>query len=372
MSYLPTIFLILAAGCIGATVIAIMLARRARREARATIFPIVYEEEMARVKWATMTGVFFTGMAVLFFGGWMMELTNPFPTLSLPTSDIAATETEPVTESVQVMRVDEATDTESPLAEPDTVPENNTNNDEPAVVEVVPTTVDIAPTEEPASPTVPPSATPVPATPTPSNTSTPQPSATRVEVVLTTTTESRTVTTTPSAVAVKVVVVTVDPAEIESLLAGIAVPTTLVIGEATTTPTVNSTVTNAPTATAEATTASSTIEPATPPALTDAVLGPITFTSNTNTAVSTRSQSTFSDTVQRVYARFPFKGMQNGVTFTAVWYRDEQELWRDEHDWEWGEAADSYTFVNIRGLGTYRLDLYVDGSMLVSNSFQVE
>lgn len=81
--------------------------------------------------------------------------------------------------------------------------------------------------------------------------------------------------------------------------------------------------------------------------------------------------SVFTETVTRVYAVFPFSGMQKGFSWTQVWSINGEEFARERADWQWGEQDHSYIFVKPVGAGEYRLDLYVSSQLLASGKFTV-
>lgn len=101
-------------------------------------------------------------------------------------------------------------------------------------------------------------------------------------------------------------------------------------------------------------------------------IGPLAFT----TQVSDRREpvsptNVFSNTVNRVYAAFPYSGMRNGLTWTQVWYFNGIEFSRGEETWEWGNADRSYVFTKPVGAGDYRLELYVNDELVASGGFTV-
>ena len=102
-------------------------------------------------------------------------------------------------------------------------------------------------------------------------------------------------------------------------------------------------------------------------------MGPITFAPEVDDRRHpVRPTEVFSDTVDRVYAVFPYSGMQKGLKWTYVWYFNDIEFIRDESAWEWGSDDRSYVFITPVGAGDYRLDLYVNGEMLSSGGFNVQ
>jgi hypothetical protein len=102
-------------------------------------------------------------------------------------------------------------------------------------------------------------------------------------------------------------------------------------------------------------------------------MGPITFSTRiTDERRPVSPASTFSDSISRVYATFPYSGMQDGLNWTQVWYYNGTEYNRGEYRWDWGNADQSYIFTRLVGAGKYRLELYVNDDLLASGEFIVE
>lgn len=134
--------------------------------------------------------------------------------------------------------------------------------------------------------------------------------------------------------------------------------------------------TSTPTATATPTPALGALAPATTgprtPAPSGARIGPIAFASNLTTDLEpVDTNDRFTDGVETIYAVFPYSGMRKGLDFTIVWYQNGQELAREESEWEWGEQASSYTFLRTRGEGLYKLELYVNDTVIASDLFEI-
>ena len=104
-----------------------------------------------------------------------------------------------------------------------------------------------------------------------------------------------------------------------------------------------------------------------------AQMGPIAFTAQITGRREPISPTTvFSDTVSRVYAAFPYRGMHNGLTWTQVWYFNGVEFNRGQDAWTWGSTDRSYIFTRLVGAGTYRLELFVNDDLLTSSEFIVQ
>lgn len=73
-------------------------------------------------------------------------------------------------------------------------------------------------------------------------------------------------------------------------------------------------------------------------------------------------------------ARFVFANMENGISWTVIWYFNQGEVARSEELWSFGEHGSNV--VNLRprdGLlpGSYRLELYVQGALSATSDFIV-
>lgn len=326
MASLPTILLILAAISTGATVIAILIAFRSQREAQSAIFPIVREEESIRAQRARVSIFVWVAVTALFLGGWLATLrlnasADAVPVAADPSADqpAQAAAAEPAATESTILTVTGPADTATPAAEEvQPITSANTSTHTP-----VPT----------ASATLPPEPT---QTPTP--TLTPQPSATFTNTPLPPT---ATATSTPLP------------------------PTSTPTPTATFTPVPP---TNTPT---PAALRIPTMQPRTP-APTGARMGPIEFAEGVTEDIEpVNPKSVFPDGIEAVYAVYPYSGMEPGIDYKAVWYKNGVEVAREEGQWEWGEQARSYHYLVPRGVGLYKLELYVNDTVMVSDLFEV-
>ncbi|MEJ2555699.1 MAG: hypothetical protein P8186_05630 [Anaerolineae bacterium] len=286
MSLLSWLLVTLAGFSLAMMVVSLIIANRSSREARATIFPIVREEETIRARRAHITASLMGVIAAIMAGAFFLSGQIPSPTV-LPQQ--ATAEAVAVVES---LAVETAVPTATPVplvAEPQTRDE------------ATPAADQTSPTSQPtASETLPPTMTATPMPPSP--TSTRAPSST-------------------------------------------------------------------PTPVPPSPTAAGTLVPA--PA--SAQMGPIAFaTQITNRRDPISPTTVFSDTIDRVYAAFPYSGMQKGVNWTQVWYFNGIEFVRGQETWEWGGTDRSYVFTQLVGAGDYRLELYVNDELLASGEFTVQ
>jgi hypothetical protein len=99
-------------------------------------------------------------------------------------------------------------------------------------------------------------------------------------------------------------------------------------------------------------------------------LGPIEFATEIGSPLRAINPGTVFPLV-KIYAVYPYSGMQNGVNFSAVWYQNGVEIARDERQWEWGLQGRSYSFLIPPGEGQYKLELYANDSLLATGSFEI-
>lgn len=330
MASLPTILLILAALSMGATVIAGLIAFRSQREATSAIFPIVREEEINRARRARVSIFVWIAITALFIGGWLASLRLATPVQ--PPEELAAAPV-PVspTNVVEAVTAPEEQPTDTPTPVPIVEP-SFTATSAPTVVEEPTATSTSLPTA---------TATPAPptATPTPTSTPTPEPTSTPTE------------TATP-----------VPPTE--TPIAPVTPPTPTPGNAAVSplaTPTVNTD------AVAAAVTSSRT------PAPVDVRVGPIEFSLEiTDDLEAINPDDLFPQNTDRIFAVFPFSGMEEGLPFKVLWFKDGVEFAREEGGWEWGAAARSFTFVRPQGEGLYKLELWVNDTVVATKIFEIE
>jgi hypothetical protein len=327
MASLPTILLILAAISMGATVIAALVAFRSQKEASSAIFPIVREEESNRARRARLSIFVWIAITALFIGGWLATLRlNPGTTT---TPDPAITSGEPTNESpigqavAQQDPPGEAAPSEPAQSEPTvaTIIENPPTETAAPTAEapVSETPLPSAPAETDTPP--PPPDTPLPPTDTPiPPTDTPvPPSPTPTDNPTETPTESPSATPTPAA---------------PNPEATIAAPRT--------------------------------------PAPSEVRVGPIQFaTEITEDLEPVNPGKIFPNGIDAIYAVFPYWGMNRELDFKVVWYHNGTEISREEGKWQWGQQANLFVFIGPRGDGLYKLDLYVNDSVVATNLFEI-
>ncbi len=319
---LPTILLILAAISVGATVITAIVAFRSEREARSTIFPIVREEETIRARRARVSIFVWLAITALFLGGWLATR------LAIPPPSLLISEAEPTQPPGQASVVT-ALATETPPLE---------------VVEPSATTMRIVTGEiRPPTDTPRPPAT---TRPLPSSTSTPEPP---------------TVTPTP-------VPPTVTPTPVPPT----ATPTQTAVPPPATPTETQTPAPPTPTPTSLAEAAKFPTPAPRTPAPAEARMGPIQFGTDITPEIEAVNPGTvFADGIEAVYAVYPFSGMERGLDFAVVWYQNGVELVRDEGAWQFGDKARSYSFIVPRGPGLYKLELYVNDSVLATGLFEI-
>ena len=292
MSLLSWLLVTLAGFSLAMMVVSLTIASRSSREARATIFPIVREEEAIRARRARITASLMSVIAAIMAGAFFLSGQIPSPTV-LPQPATAG-----VVAVVESLAVETAVPTEMPVPTETPVPPVA----EPQLREETTPSVDqTLPTAQPtASETLPPTMTVTPLPPSPTSTLAPTSTATPVPP-----------SPTPAGTPV--------------------------------------------------------------PAPASAQMGPIAFTTQiTNRREPISPTTVFSDTIDRVYAAFPYSGMQKGVNWTQVWYFNGIEFVRGQETWEWGGTDRSYVFTQLVGAGDYRLELYVNDELLASGEFTVQ
>jgi hypothetical protein len=101
-------------------------------------------------------------------------------------------------------------------------------------------------------------------------------------------------------------------------------------------------------------------------------MGPIQFgTGVTDDLEIINPGIVFSPDIDTVYALYPFRGMEEGLEFTTVWYHNGVELGREGTAWEFGEMGNSFSFMKSRGPGLYKLELYVNDSVVATKLFEI-
>jgi hypothetical protein len=328
MASLPTILLILAAISMGAAVIAALIAFRSQREAVSAIFPIVREEEAIRAQRARFSIFIWIAITALFFGGWLatLRLGGSANTAS-STSEEPGTTNQP-TESANAVIANPATNTPPPPppsptpgqveAEVQLLTSPSTPTDTPPPANTATSTLP-APTETATStPTPEPSATftstPVPPTAVPTDTPVPP-------------TPTETPTSTP-----------IPPTATPTRLAALRFPTV----------------------------------PSHTPAPPGTRVGPIQFAAEITPDLKPINPSnSFPKDIKEIYAVYPVSGMRKGLPIRVVWYLNGVEIASEVGQWEWSSDTRSFTFFTPKGEGLYKLNLYVNDTVVATNIFEV-
>jgi hypothetical protein len=101
-------------------------------------------------------------------------------------------------------------------------------------------------------------------------------------------------------------------------------------------------------------------------------MGPIQFaTGVTDDLQAIDPETVFPPDLEAVYAIYPFSGMEKDLDFAVVWYKNGVELVRDETKWPFGDRAISYSFIRPRGVGLYKLELYVNDTVVATKLFEI-
>jgi len=300
----------------GATVIAVIIAFRSQKEADTAIFPITREEEINRAQRARIYIFVWLAVTALFFGGWLatLRLTDPGQPETVAEQPVIQAN-EPAQPATQ-----EPTPTEEQAIAPI----------EQLATEPPPTNT---PLPQPEATDTPIPAQPQPTEAPPTSTSTPEPTPTETAIPPTNTPLPPTDTPTP---------------------------------EPTATPVLP---TNTPTPFADS---SQMIASTRTPAPPEVHVGPIVFASEiTDDLDPVDPGTTFPDGVEQIYAIFPFEGMSRGLDYAAIWYQNGKELAREEGKWPWGTRAKSFTFIVPHGEGLYKLDLYINDTVVATKIFEI-
>ena len=101
-------------------------------------------------------------------------------------------------------------------------------------------------------------------------------------------------------------------------------------------------------------------------------MGPIVFSARVNTNREAENPTAVFDTkTKKVYAVFPYQGMKNGIPFSVIWYYQNVEIVRDDFEWDWGSAGQSYFFVRLRKAGAYKVEFRINDKIIAEGSFKV-
>jgi len=310
MSLLSTLLVTLAGLSLATMFVSWLVANRSAREARITIFPIVREEETTRARRARIMSSLTGVVAAIMAGAFFLSGQVAAPTAAPQMVAQATPLPQPVPASV------------TPRAQPPV------GDAQPPLATKVPVAAPPAPT-----PTAPPANTPVAVSPAPSA----QPTLETATVPPATASLTSTETISDTAPSAPPPSSPISP--VESAQPPIGTPT-------------------------------ASVKTPVPPGT---QIGPIAF----STQVTSRRQpisptTVFSDTVGRIYAVFPYRGMRDGMTWSQVWYFNGVEFNRGQDTWNWGATDLSYVFTKVVGVETYRLELYVNNTLLSSGEFAVQ
>jgi hypothetical protein len=101
-------------------------------------------------------------------------------------------------------------------------------------------------------------------------------------------------------------------------------------------------------------------------------MGPIQFAEDITPDIEAINPGkTFSPNIETIYAIYPVSGMEKGLDFTTIWYRNGVELGREETQWEYGSNATSYSYIRLQGTGLYKIELYINDSVLATGLFEI-
>jgi hypothetical protein len=328
MSVTSTALVLLAIVCLLIMVILLNVATRSAHQVRSSIFPIVREEGTARMRRAWVGAVVAALVAALAAVAFFLTSQVSLPRIVFP----------------------------SPIADLVIQASPTTPTETTAIAAMTPTALSVTPTAA-ASPT------PASETQTPTASAAPVTLSPRIPT-LTATATATSAATLPQQATAAAPAATFTPTPIPT-----RTPTStaiVTVGTATLAPTAGVT------ATIQVSTPTATPKGSPVPAPAGVEIGPIEFSLEIDDRRAAVNPSTvFSDTTRRVYAVFPFSGMEKGLSWTQVWYFNGSEIIRDQAEWQWGIEDRSYVFVNLIGAGEYRLELYVNDELQASGKFTV-
>lgn len=358
MAYLPLILLLLAALFSGLTVLSIVIANQSKREEINSIFPIVREMEGQKARWARISATALSIVSALSIGGWVATQSDiPIPSMpelsvdviqrTMALVDFSTLNPEiPIASSAApIARVaaPEATATAVALTQLLTTPPVSTNNSEG--IDNLDTSLDTSQADGPIV--------------------------------------SNDVALSEAEVSVveDLAVVPVSPAVIEPEIDAEPIPITqLEEREADEVAAVDEgvgavIVDDVPEDVDRfvPTGRGGLIEPPIlPDNIDDIKIGPIVFSTDvTDRRRAVDPGDVFSVSDSRIYAVFPYQGMQNGLQFSVVWYYQGKEVSREETNWNWGSTDSSFAFFTPSGVGQYEVEMKVNSETLASASFEI-
>jgi type VI secretion system secreted protein VgrG len=109
----------------------------------------------------------------------------------------------------------------------------------------------------------------------------------------------------------------------------------------------------------------------------EAVFSPITFSTsvNMNTFQAVDPKRLFEQPIEKVYATYSYNFMNNGVDWTALWYRNGELLSYETSPWEGGTGGSGIYTLTLPGNewleGTYQLIFFVGTEWKVLGEFLV-
>jgi hypothetical protein len=101
-------------------------------------------------------------------------------------------------------------------------------------------------------------------------------------------------------------------------------------------------------------------------------MGPIQFAEDITPDIEAINPGNlFRNGIAAIYAVYPFSGMPKDVDFTAIWYQNGVEVDRNEEKWPHGSKARGFSFLVPRGTGLYKLELWVNDTVVATSLFEV-
>lgn len=107
---------------------------------------------------------------------------------------------------------------------------------------------------------------------------------------------------------------------------------------------------------------------------TSVTLGPITFAEGVGDDGSPQQPATRFSNVGEVFAIFTAQGLRDGVVMRSVWYFEGSPVLEDEAPWDQGDVSVGWLSITHRDglpVGSYRLELYVEGELVQQGEFTI-
>ncbi|MDY7080290.1 MAG: trypsin-like peptidase domain-containing protein [Chloroflexota bacterium] len=78
--------------------------------------------------------------------------------------------------------------------------------------------------------------------------------------------------------------------------------------------------------------------------------------------------------ITEVYAFFDYESMSDGLTWSRIWYYEGEQVASGSDSWDWGDSGSAWVSISAEGPldpGMYRLELFVEGTLVAASNFTV-